>query len=113
MKPGFRLGLMGAAGLLAVVLTLPFLLPASIYKSEIEQNVTRATGRNFVISGPLRLILFPVPGLRADNVALANAPSGRATYLLRAASVRIDARLVPLLSGRIEVSQITLDRPDI
>jgi AsmA protein len=104
---------MGAAGLLAVVLTLPFLLPASIYKSEIEQNVTRATGRGFTISGPLHFILFPAPGLRAENIALANTPGGRATSLLRADSVRIDMRLMPLLSGHIEVSQITLDRPDI
>src|SRR5207344_659891 len=93
MKPGFRLALIGAAGVLALVPTLPFIVPASTYRGEIERSVSRATGRSFVISGPLHFNLFPVPGLRAENVALANVPGGRAPSLLRADAVRIDVRL--------------------
>ena len=111
MKPGFRFGLLGAAVVLA--LALPFLLPASVYKGEIEQSVSGATGRAFTISGALHFVVLPAPGLRAENIALANMPGGRAPSLLRADSIRIEVRLMPLFSGRIEISQILIDRPDI
>jgi AsmA protein len=113
MKPGFRHGLIGAAGVLALGLALPLLVPASLYKSEIEQSVTRVMGRNFTISGPLHFTLFPTFGLHADNIALANMPGGQAPSMVRTAGVRVGIRLLPLFSGHIEVSQILLDRPDI
>jgi AsmA protein len=113
MKRGFRLGLTGGAAFVALVLAAPFLLPVGIYKAPIERSVSRATGRTFTIAGPLHVTLFPMLGIRADKIALANTPGGRALALATADDVRLDVKLWPLFSGRIEVTQIILDRPVI
>lgn len=113
MDRRLRPGLLGAAGFGAVLAVLPFVLPAETYKGEIEGSVARATGRSFTIAGPLHFTLFPEPGLRAERVALANAPGGRAPAFLTARSLGIALRPWPLLAGRIEISTVVLDHPQI
>jgi uncharacterized protein involved in outer membrane biogenesis len=111
-----RLGSIGLAGfgaLLAAAAALPFVVPASIYRDEVARRVAHATGRAFTIAGPLQVTMFPQPGLRVDRVALANVPGGHAPALVTAESLRISVRLWPLLAGRIEVSELELDRPRI
>jgi AsmA protein len=113
MDRGLRYGLISAVGVAVLAIAAPFLLPASVYRSEIEQAVTRATGRNFMISGPLHFTLLPMPGLRADKVALANMAGGQARSMITADDVHVGVRFWPLFAGHIEVSEITLDRPAI
>jgi len=113
MKRGLRYGLTAGAALVALGLALPFLVPADAYKSQIEAAVSRATGRTFTIRGPLHFTLVPMPGVQADDVALANMPHGRAPAMVTASDVRVGVALSPLLGGRIEVSTIVLDRPII
>ncbi len=105
-------GLIGAAALGGVVAALPFVVPAGIYKERIERAVSDAAGRKFTIAGPLRFTLFPTLGLTAERAALANLP-GRAGAFATAEAVHVGLRLVPLLRGRIEVSEIVLERPMI
>jgi len=113
MKRGFSYGLAGFAAITALVAAAPFLLPAGLYKARIEQSVTHATGRAFIISGPLHFALFPSLGFRADNVTLANLPGGRLPSLATADEVRFGVQLLPLFSGRLEITRITLDRPTL
>jgi len=113
MKLGLRYGLTAGAAIVALGLALPFLIPADAYKTQIEAAVGRATGRPFTIRGALHFTLFPVPGVQADDVALANMPHGHAPAMVTAGDVRVGVALSPLLGGRIEVSTIVLDRPVI
>ena len=111
-----RSGLIAAAGaalVLALVALLPPLLPTASLRGEIERRVTSATGRAFKINGPLAFSLFPSVGLRAEDVTLANAEGGRAPYIVRIAAMRLAVKLLPLLSGRIEVAEVMLDEPQI
>lgn len=111
MNKGLRTGLIAAAALGAVLAALPFVLPAQLFKGQIEQGVERATGRKLTIAGPLSFTFYPELGLSADKVALANAPGGRAPAFVTAEHLKIGARLLPLLGGRIEATEIVLDRP--
>jgi AsmA protein len=113
MKRGLRYGLTAGAAVVALGLALPFLIPADAYKGQIEAAVSRTTGRPFTIRGPLHFTLVPMPGVEADDVALANMPHGRAPAMVTADDVRVGVALSPLLGGRIEVSTIILDRPVI
>ena len=116
MNRTLRLGLIAAAVLVALgagVVALPFLIPMSAYKAEIEAAGTHATGRALKIEGPLRIAFFPSPGIDADNVTLANVPGGRAPHLAEAHSVHVALRLMPLLSGRIDIASIALDQPQV
>lgn len=116
MNRSLRYGLIAAAVLGAVALAcvaLPFFIPMSAYKAEIEAAGTRATGRALTIAGPLRIAILPSPGIEAENVTLANVPGGRAAHLAEAQSVRVALRLVPLLGGHIDIASIALAEPQI
>jgi AsmA protein len=112
MKPRFSLVLAGVATLFASVSVAPFVLPASIYKEQIEHGVTRATGRAFVIKGPLHFALFPNLAIRADMVSLANVPGGRGA-LFTADDVRFGVKLWPLFFRRVEITQVVLEHPTL
>jgi AsmA protein len=113
MKPWFRYGLAGLAVLGAALLAAPFLLPTDLYKAQIEQGVARATGRKFTIAGPMRFTLFPVLGMTASDVALANPPGWQGPPLVSAKALRIGVKLMPLFSRRLEITEAVLEEPRI
>jgi len=113
MNRKLRFYLAGAAVVAALLAALPFVLPAGLYKEPIEQSVSRATGRGFKIAGPLHFTLYPTFGLSAQSVSLANPAGWTTRFLATAEELRIAVRLRPLLAGRIEISEIAIERPQI
>jgi AsmA protein len=113
MKRVLIIGLATVVLLVALVVALPFLIPLSAYRAQIEQQATNATGRTVKIDGPLRISLFPVLGLKADNASVASVPNGAHKNLAQTESVQVAVALAPLLSGHIEVSEILLVHPQI
>ncbi len=113
MNKGLRYGLIGAGALVAVILALPFVVPMDAYRVRLETAATHATGRSLHIEGPLRLMLFPHFGLRAEQVTFANIPGGRAAAMARVGDIKLAIQFWPLLTGHLEIEQIVLDQPDI
>ncbi len=102
-----------AAGLLAlliaVAVALPFLIPASVYKAQIESAATNALGRDVSLTGEASLSVFPVIAARVDGVEIANPDGFSDPLMVEAGSLRASIKILPLLSRRVEVAQITLD----
>ena len=113
MNKTLRNGLIGAAAVVALVLALPFLVPMDAYRDRIESAAAQATGRALHIEGPLRLMLFPQFGLRAEKVTFANMPGGHAAAMASVGDIKLAIHFLPLLSGRVELDQIVLDHPVI
>src|SRR5689334_7669502 len=113
MSKPLKYGLIGAGVLLLLLLVAPFLIPADAYRSRIEGAALERTGRALKINGPLHVTLFPSLGVSAGNVTLANVPGGHAPYMATIGDLNVAVRFWPLLSGRVEVSEIVLDRPVI
>ena len=113
MNKYLRFGLIGAAALMVLVLILPFLVPVDAYRVRIESAAEHATGRTLSINGPLRLMLFPQFGLRAEKVTFANMPGGHAAAMASVGDIQLAIRFLPLLTGKVELEQIVLDRPTI
>ena len=111
MNKYFRTGLIAAAALVAVILVLPFLVPTGVYRDRIESAAAHATGRALHIEGPLRLMLFPQFGLRAEKVTFANMPGGHAAAMASVGDIKLAIHFLPMLSGRVELAQIALERP--
>jgi uncharacterized protein involved in outer membrane biogenesis len=86
---------------------------ANAYKPRIAAAAKEATGRDLTLAGPIRLKLGLNPGLRAEDVALANAPWGSRPELARLAALEVEVALLSLLSGTIAVNRVVLVRPDI
>ena len=67
-----RIGLALALLLVSLFLYLNF-ADLSSYRSDIEDAVSAATGREFRIAGEFRPQVFPAPALVAEDITLANA----------------------------------------
>jgi AsmA protein len=105
-------------GLSAVLGTAAWLalggpIDASRLRADIERGVSRATGRQLTISGPLRVTMGWSPVISADRVALANLPGGTAPWMIAAKSLRAQVALLPLLNGAVELQNVTLDGAEI
>jgi AsmA protein len=102
----------GAIALVAVVVLLvPRLADVDRYRGVIEERASRAIGRE-VRLGSVRLSLWPVAGLSVDHLTVAGAPE-EGGDLLVADGLRVGARLLPLLRGRLAITSAELVRPTL
>lgn len=113
MNKTLRYSLVALAAVITVVLLLPFLVPVGAYRGRIESAAESATGRTLRIDGPMRLMLFPQFGLKAEKVTFANMPGGRAAAMASVGDIRLTIHFLPLLTGHVVVDQIILDHPVI
>ena len=113
MNKALRNTLLSVVAIAAIVLTLPFVVPTGAYRDRIESAATHATGRALRVEGPLRLMLFPQFGLKAEKVTFANMPGGHATAMVSVGDIRLALHFLPLLTGHVELAQIELNHPVI
>jgi len=99
--------------LVVIAVVAPFLIPMDSYRGTLASAASRATGREVQISGPLRLSVYPELGLSASAVSVANIEGGRNAQMASVANLIVGVRLLPLLSGRVEVVRLILEQPVI
>lgn len=110
------LGLAAALVLLlaAAVITLTLVINPDHYRGEIDRQVSRATGRPFVITGHLRLSWLPWLAVQVGPARLGAAPGQPGPDLIAWRSARVSVRLLPLLLHRqLDIGQIRLRGADI
>ena len=105
-----------AGGVLIVLLVVavaaaPFLIPASLYEAKIIAAVKQATGRDLTIEGPVSLGLLSGFSLQAEKVSLSNAPGASDAAMMTLAKLEVGLKLMPLLSGDVEVTRLVLTNP--
>lgn len=94
---------------LAIIAVVPFLIPSSVYKAQIETAASKALGRDVVLKGDASLSILPVISARVDGVEVANPEGFTDALMVDAGSLRASVKLLPLLSSRVEIAQITLE----
>jgi hypothetical protein len=102
-----------AAVVTSLFAVLPRLVNIEAYKPGMIQAVREATGRELVIDGPMRLTMFPVPGIGAGTVHFSNAVGAKGAQMLDVRWVAVKPDWWALLHGRIEVGTLTLYQPTI
>jgi len=110
--------LAGLAGLgvalIAGAVVFVYTFDADRYRGEVAAEAKALTGRELRIGGRLQLDLFAAaPALVAENVSLANVPGGSQPDMLRVKRLELQIRLVPLLSGRVEIARLVLVEPEL
>ena len=98
MNKALRNVLIAVVALVAIVLVLPFVVPTDAYRDRIESAAAHATGRALHIEGPLRLMLFPQFGLKAEKVTFANMPGGHAAAMASVGDIKLAVHFLPLLT---------------
>jgi len=105
------IGLLGLLVVLAVaaVIIIPLVVDPNDYRDKISQGVEEETGRSFEIEGEISLSVFPWLGLEVGRMRLGNPPGFGPEPFIEIGSAAVGARLLPLLSRRLEVSTLRLD----
>lgn len=99
--------------LIAALLIIPSLIDWNGYKAQVSQAVRDATGRELVINGDLSMSLIPSPTLSAEQVALGNMPGAQDANMVTISEVRVSVAMMPLLTGTVKVTEISLIDPVI
>ncbi|MGQ0533491.1 MAG: AsmA family protein [Caulobacteraceae bacterium] len=104
-------------GLIAAALigagVLAYLVLRLDVRGEIERVVENATGRDLTINGNVGVSYWPVLGLRAGDITLANVEGGRAPAFVAADEIDVGVELRPLLDQQVNVRRLVLQRPKI
>ena len=96
---------------LLVLLLLPFLIDVNVYRATIEGRAEDFLGRE-VSLGEMKLSFLPF-GLRVDDIAIGSLPEEGPGDLLTAESLRVGARLLPLLKKRLEITSVEIREPAV
>lgn len=108
----YVVGALLALIVVAVVCVVVFVDPND-YRDDIAQLVERETGRKLTLSGDLKLSVFPWVAIETGPASLSDAPGFGNEPFVSIQDARMGVRLLPLLTGRIEVGKVTLKGPRI
>jgi uncharacterized protein involved in outer membrane biogenesis len=114
MRKRVLIGAGGIVGLLiVVVLALPSLIDLNARKPEITAMVKKVTGRDLVLDGPIALSILPTPTVTLSGVKFFNVPGSKNPNMVEVKTVTVKPSLGALLTGNVEVSEVTLVEPKI
>jgi len=97
-----------AVGLL-VLTTAGYLISADTVRQQVLGEIRGVTGLEPVLRGKASVSLFPTGSVSFDDVILGDAKQPA----LVAERLTARLRFFPLLIGRVEIADVTLDRPNI
>jgi len=97
--------------LVAAVLVGPRFVDWNAYKPRVIEAVRNATGRELAIDGDISVSLLPTPTLSVAGVRLANLQGASTPDMARLKSLDISVALMPLISGNVQVTKVTLVDP--
>ncbi|MGH7247938.1 MAG: AsmA family protein, partial [Pseudomonadota bacterium] len=97
----------GIALILALVsaLVAPLVIDWNRYRATVEAEASRLTGLDVRVNGTIDARLLPSPALTLRDVTIGQA--GQAPQF-RAATLKVEVALGPLLGGRVEASNVQL-----
>lgn len=98
------------AGLAFVTLAL---IPSDRIAALAAAEFARLTGRQLVIEGAVQPSLWPVVGVETGRISLANAEWSQSGPMLRAEGLAIGVDLAALLQGRLRITRLDLQSPQI
>ena len=94
----------------AAVLALPRLVDTPRVQALIASHASQALGRPVKFGG-VSVSVFPLPAVDLRNLEVAEDPAFGAEPFLKLDRARLALRLRPLLTGRVEFGDLTLERP--
>jgi len=95
------------------IAALPFILSADVIREQVTAAVKSQTGRDLIIDGDASLSVLPNIALKVGKASLSNtAEMGGGTFA-QMEEFRVGLELIPLLSGKMQVSGLSLTNPVI
>ena len=100
-----------AAAVVVALITLSFVIPASAVRDAVAREIHNVTGLDPVFRGDVAVSFFPSGRVTFHNVFLDGDRNGEPELVAEELTAHL--RYFPLLSGHIEISDVTLVRPTI
>ena len=97
----------------AAVLVAPLFISADDVRNRVFAEIEGATGYRLTVNGPVHISAFPSLKLVAEDVGVAQSAGAGAIDLATAKQLRFGLALAPLLSGRVQVTEMALIEPII
>src|SRR5258705_8443842 len=117
MRRSALIVLAAAAGIVALILVAAAIAIATVdlhtLIGPVQARVKSSTGRDLAINGPIDLKLSLEPKIVLADVTFSNATGSKMPDMVRAKRVDVQVALLPLLSRRFEVVELTLTDPVI
>jgi AsmA protein len=101
-----------AVAVVALILSLPFLIDLSKYQDQYTPLIEEALNRKVQLQG-IRLTIWPRIGARVSGVTVMDDPAFGSSPFTSLTSLDVGVRLIPLLNGKVEVEEIALHDPVI
>ena len=77
----------------------------------VAARIKALTGREFTVNGTARVALALPPRVELTDIALGNAPWASSPKMIEAKELGLTVEILPLLSGRFELSRIAKWKP--
>jgi AsmA protein len=110
-----RLALWSLAAIIAigvvVVFVAPLLISAEDVRNRLFAEIEEATGYRLTVNGSLHISAFPTLKLVAEDVGVAQAKRAGAVDLATAKEFRFGLAVAPLLSGKVQLTEVALISP--
>jgi AsmA protein len=104
--------LIAVALMVGIILALPFLVDLNKYQDQYKPLLEDALNRKVQLKD-IRLTIWPRIGARVADVVVLDDPAFNSSPFTSLTSLDIGVKLMPLLSGKVEVEEITLRDPVI
>ena len=102
--------LIGVVLVVGVILSLPFLIDLNKYQDQYKPLIEDALNRKVQLQD-IRLTIWPRIGARVAGFVVLDDPAFGSIPFTSLASLDVGVKLMPLLSGKVEVEAITLRDP--
>ena len=107
---GFAVAGIVVAGF-AFLLALSFLISADTVRDSVKSQIRAVTGFDPLLRGDVAVSLFPTGSVSFNDVSLGDNRTGASALTAQQLVVRL--RFFPLLTGKIQIADVTLVRPTI
>lgn len=105
-------GLVLIVVLVGLIFALPFLVDLNKYQDQYKPLIEEALNRKVQLQD-IRLTVWPRIGARVAGFAVLDDPAFGSSPFASLSSLDVGVKLMPLLSGKVEVEEITLRDPVI
>ena len=95
---------------IAALAAVPYIVDTPRIQAYIASNATQTLGRPVKFSS-VSVRVLPLPAVELHELEVAEDPKFGTTPFLKLKTGRIRLRLLPLLTGRVELGDIVLDKP--
>lgn len=96
--------------LIGALLALPFLVDLAAYQDQYKPLIEEALNRKIALQG-IRLTIWPRIGARVAGFTVMDDPTFSADPFASLTSLDVGVKLLPLLSQRVEIEEITFRDP--